>query len=205
MIERIEINLLPAEYRIHKRGLHLQREVIYPLLVFSIAALVFLYMNIHIEFRIREEKQTIEDYKLQIKKNAYIKKEIDKLTADKKQKRDKIRALKLIGINEAKWVRLMELFCMNTPPNTWLISLKEKSGASSPTLTIQGHTLSFPEVAQFMDALTATDDVLSVHLSNIERIGSTQESFQFNLTANLNPEALLSSSNRQPTSLKKGG
>ncbi|MBD3345746.1 MAG: hypothetical protein GF401_11855 [Chitinivibrionales bacterium] len=191
MIERIEINLLPAEYRVHKRGIRLQREMVYPILGVLMLWLALFYMIFSLDGEISKVENEIRMTEQSIQKNRHIKNEIKKLQAARKNIDQKIRALQRINVNKEKWVRLMEVLCGRLPEYSWLTSLREKVSGNTATLEIDGRTFSFPEVANYMSNLTENEYVSTVDLSNIEEMKSSdmKSSYRFSIIADINPDA----------------
>ncbi len=191
MIERIEINLLPAEYRVHKRSIKLQREVVYPALAFVGLWLGLWMWSTAREGRITAVTNEITAIEKKIDDNKHIKKEINKLRKDRTVIREKIRALQRISVNKAKWVRLMEILSAELPPFTWLSSVQERGSEDRSMLRMTGSTFSFPEVATLMTGLTGTEYITSVDLANIAQQSGENPSYVFSLTATVNPDVSL--------------
>jgi Tfp pilus assembly protein PilN len=190
MVERIEINLLPAEYRVHKRGIRLSRSTVYPGLGLCVLGFFLLSWTIGLDSQIRQLKNDILSVDDMIRKNLYIKEQINKLRADRAVIQEKIVALERINVNREKWVRLMEILCQRVPDFTWLISVEEKD-QNPPVLSIEGRTMSFPEVANFMSRLSESEFIRSVDLSGIEETKEETKMFRFNITCTINPNARL--------------
>ena len=194
MIDRIEINLLPAEYRVRKKGMRVPREVVYPLLVIALGGLFVSYYTMDLDGKIGKARQDISDVTQRIAKEGHIKAEIEALQRDRQIVYDKIRALQRISVNKGKWVHLMEVLCAYLPRYTWLTSIEETvASPTSSALRLQGSTYSFPEVANFMTKLTESEYVTNVDLSSIDQTGDARKAFTFSLTAALNPDAGLGS------------
>lgn len=191
MIERIEINLLPAEYRIHKKKIKLSRATVYPvlaLIVLSVGAALF---SIYLQNRVDLYKGEIENLEKEIQRNRHIQAEINKLRQDKKIIDEKILALERINVNREKWVRLLEVMSNSLPTYSWLISVKEELGPPS-VLRLEGRTYSFPEVAHYMTKLKNDDYISEVELSNIEQInGQGRRVYRFNISCTVNPDVKL--------------
>jgi Tfp pilus assembly protein PilN len=188
MIERIEINLLPAEYRVRKRSMNVPRSIVYPIVVFLVfacaAGLYTIYMRDK-QARLEEEIAGIEK---EIQANAHIQAEINKLREDKKVTEEKIKALQRINVNREKWVRLFEILSGKLPAYTWLMSVKEE--AEGEKLVIEARTYSFPEVAHYMTRLLETEYVSEVILAGIEQIqGQGRMLYRFSITCTLNKDA----------------
>jgi Tfp pilus assembly protein PilN len=180
MVERIEINLLPAEYRVHKRTLQLQREIIYPVLGFGIISVFLLFWTIKMGNDIGRLKADIFRTEGLINNNKPIKDEIVRMKESKAVVEGKIAALEKINVDRAAWVRIMEMLCQCLPDYTWIVSCEEKDW----TLSIQGLTFSFPEVANFMTRLSESCYVKSVDLAGIEQ--KEGKTFSFSLSCKLN-------------------
>ncbi len=192
MIERIEINLLPAEYRIHRKKIQLKRENIYPVIIAGVIALTLSLISIYIQNSIRINRNLIKAVDQSIKQNRPIQNEINQLRNDKQTIEGKIRGLELIDVNREKWVRLLEEVSNRLPEYTWLTSLKEEQGPP-PAIHIEGRTYSFPEVANFMSNLKECLYISSVDLSQIEQVSAGERIFRFMISCAVNDNAYLNS------------
>lgn len=190
MIERIEINLLPVEYRVHKKNFEIKSEVIYPLIGVVVVAVALTFITIALKNTLRVYRNEIKIVNNSIEINRPIKREIDRLRQDNIVINNKIKALELINVNREKWVKLMEEISGRLPDYTWLQSIKEING-EKPVLSIEGRTYSFPEVANFMSNLTESNYIKTVDLSRIEQVDSKNHIFRFALSCEINPEAYL--------------
>ena len=185
MVERIEINLLPAEYRVHRKTLQLPRAVVYPVLGVGILWFLLFLVNLKLDNTISQVKSDIAHTEKMIKTNQPIKDEINRLKESKTIIQGKIVALEQINVDRAKWVRLMEELCRRLPDYTWIESCQEKDSS----LIIDGQTFSFPEVANFMSQLSESAYIRSVDLSGIEE--KDAKTFSFSITCRLNPKPVI--------------
>jgi Tfp pilus assembly protein PilN len=192
MIERIEINLLPAEYRIHTSRFYLQREILYPLIALTIVVIVMGVWTFMLDTSISSFAKKITNTEQEIARNKPILTEINKQEEQKKLVQQKIRALERIDVNREKWIRLQEVFCEKLPEVTWVDKIEERKDAEN-TLAVDGKTYSFSEVALYMTALTESEFVNSVDLLNIEQIGGGEKIFRFIILCKINPDARLQS------------
>ncbi len=192
MVERIEINLLPAEYRVHLTRFYLQREILIPLLIFLAVVLFFggwtFWLNTQIGILSRNITETEEE----IARNKHILVEINKQEEHRKLVQQKIRALQRIDVNREKWIRLQEVFCEKLPEVTWVEKIEERKDRPN-SLEVEGKTYSFSEVALYMSALTESEFINSVDLVNIEQIGGAEKIFRFVIICQINPDARLQS------------
>ncbi|MGB7567866.1 MAG: PilN domain-containing protein [Chitinivibrionales bacterium] len=197
MIERIEINLLPAEYRFHRKTIKLQREIVYPVLGVLLVAFGLALYTFNMESQITQLKSDILRTEESFKKNKPIKDEIARLKDNKKIVEGKIVALERITVDRGKWVRLMEIICQRLPDFTWLISCEEKDS----TIVIEGRTFSFPEVANYMTRLSESKYIKAVDLSGIEQKDALK-TFSFIISCKINPEAEMDNVSSQETASK---
>ena len=204
MIERIEINLLPAEYRFHRRTLRLHREVVYPSLVVIGVFISLILWNFFQQNSISFYNGQISYLEQQINQNRPIQNEINKLRTDKISIQEKIRALERIDVNREKWVKLMEELSGRLPEYTWLISIKEDDN-TPPVLSIEGRTFLFPDVANYMSNLKESAYVSAVDLTNIEQIDSKKKLYKFFVTCVINPDVNLPPLNESLTSQARKG
>lgn len=191
MIERIEINLLPAEYRFHHRKLRLPREVIYPCLVVALLFVALIFWTLFQQNSISYYNSQITLLENQINQDRPIQNEINTLKEDRKTIQEKIKALERINVNREKWVKLMEELSGRLPPYTWLIAVKEEN-STPPLLSIEARTFAFPDVANYMSNLKESTYISTVDLTNIEQIDSKQNIYKFFITCTINPDVNLS-------------
>jgi Tfp pilus assembly protein PilN len=192
MIDRVEINLLPAEYRVHKRGIRVSRAIVYPSLGLVVLGFFLLSWTLGLDSQIHQIRGDILNVDDMIKKNGFIKDEINRLRADRAVIQEKIVALERINVNREKWVRLMEILCQRIPDFTWIVSVDEK-GQNPQVLAIEGRTLSFPEVANFMSRLSESEFIRGVDLSSIEETNEGVKLFRYNISCTINPDVRLES------------
>ncbi len=202
MIERVEINLLPAEYRIHKRGIRISRDVFYPVFALLFVAVILIATSFTLNAQIAQRKNDIASVESMIKANGYIRNEITRLKAERAVVQEKIVALERINVNREKWVRLMEILCQRLPDFTWIVSIDEKP-QTPPVLAVEGRTLSFPEVANFMSRLSESNYIRSVDLSGIEEAQEGVKLFKFSVSCTINPDAQLEQSGKDTLAIAK--
>ncbi len=203
MVERIEINLLPAEYRVHRKSFNLEREVVYPLIALVLTCLGLMFWSVNIENTKGICENEIKVLEQQIAINRPIHEEIKKLRSDQLLIGEKIRALERISVNREKWVRLMEELSSRLPEYTWLISIMEEN-STPPVIHIEGRTFSFPEVANYMSRLKESEYVNSVDLSRIEQIDQKSRLFSFHISCKINPDAKLSAYSEMASQVSGG-
>jgi Tfp pilus assembly protein PilN len=197
MIERIEINLLPAEYMFHKKTIKLQREIVYPVLGVLFVAFILAFYTFNLDGQITQLKADIVRTEESFKKNKPIKDEISRLKDNKKIVEGKIVALERITVDRGKWIRLMEIFCQRLPDFTWLISCEEKDS----NILIEGRTFSFAEVANFMTRLSESKYIKAVDLSGIEQKDASK-TFSFIISCKVNTEVEMDKASSPEEALK---
>jgi Tfp pilus assembly protein PilN len=192
MIERIEINLLPAEYRVHRKKFKIKREIAYPLLFALVVGITLALWTLSLQNSIVTHKNEIKVLRKTIAQNRPIQKEINQLRNDKNVIQQKIQALELINVNREKWVLLMEEFSHRLPDYTWLVNLREEM-RNPPIIKIEGRTHSFPEVANFMSNLEDCPYIQAVDLIQIEQVNSSKRIYSFSISCSINDNAYLTS------------
>jgi Tfp pilus assembly protein PilN len=188
MYDFIEVNLLPAEYRVRKRAIRLEPWIVYPsLIVALIGAGLLVYAGV-----LRKDVVVLENrirqLEAQIRAKEPIEQEIKRLSEEKKVFVGKIMALERITVNRAKWVRLLETFCRCLPEYMWLVSFKEVN-EPEPRLMVQGKTRSFAEVATYMSELKQSSFITEVELSKIEQVDDKDRVYGFEVTCTIDPNA----------------
>lgn len=189
MIERIEINLLPAEYRIHTKRIFLQREIVYPVLFIAGLFITLSSFAYSYDIKISEYNNGIQEIDFKIKKNQHIPMEIKKLQKHQDLIQNKIKALELIDVNREKWIRLQEVFCKTLPGFTWIEKIEERKG-SSKKIEIEGKTFSLSEVASFMSMLLQSEFVNEIDLKKIEQTNSEELVYSFVFVCSLNSSVI---------------
>lgn len=190
MIERIEINLLPGEYRIHTKRLYFEREVMYPILVLVMISVFIITASIYYKTEIVQLKKQITFTEKEIQKDKHILDEIKNLKQQKILIQKKIKSLEQIDVNREKWIRLQEVFCQNLPQFSWIRKIGEKDG-NGLNIEIEGQTFSFSEVAVYMSKLIENKLINSVDLINIEQIAGVDKLYKFVIICNLNQDTAL--------------
>lgn len=200
MIERIEINLLPAEYRVHRKQFKIKREIAYPFVFAVVVCFTLALWTAGIQNSITTSKNKIKELRGKIEQNRPIQNEINQLRKDKNVIQQKIQGLQLINVNREKWVLLMEEFSNRLPDYTWLRNLNEEL-RSSPIIKIEGETYSFPEVANLMSNLEDCPYIQGVDLINIEQKSNVERIYGFSISCSINDNAYL---NSQPAAITEG-
>jgi len=188
MYDFIEVNLLPAEYRVRKRAIRLEPWIVYPTILVAIIGAGLLGYAGMLQKDIVVLDSRIAQLDAQIRAKEPIEQEIKRLSEEKRVIVGKIMALERITVNRAKWVRLLETFCQFLPDYTWLVSLKEMTGPE-PRLMLQGKTRSFPEVATYMASLKQSVFVTGVDLTKIEQVDDKDLIYGFEVVCTIDPNA----------------
>ena len=187
MVEKINVNLLPAEYRVHHVKIKFHKEIVWPAIVSSVVLLVLFLWIGSLNAKIGSYTKKIAQVEADIKKNQHILDEINSLKEQKKIVLTKIKALERIDVNREKWLRLMETFSQKLPQGSWINSLEEKGD----TVFVKGKTYSFSEVAQYMLRLKESVFINDVDLKNIEQINAASRIYKFTVRCHLNADAKL--------------
>ncbi len=184
MIERIEVNLLPYEYRDQSKKIIIPKgSFIIALSIAVVITTVFimtLNVNSEIDILTRENREK----KAEINKYKPLLKEINTLKKSKKTVAVKIAALEKINIDREKWVLLQEIFVKSLPQTTWIDKITERKGKSHE-LEIVGRTYSFSEAAIYMGRLKNTKEIKKVDLLDITMVSTLDRVYKFTLVCHL--------------------
>jgi Tfp pilus assembly protein PilN len=188
MIEKIEINLLPVEYRVRKRNLNLPRSIVYPVVAFIVLAAGAGFYTVYLNEKQTRLTDEIAEIEKEIAANKSVQEEINKLRKEKEITDQKIRALERISVDREKWVRLLEVFSGSLPTYSWIVSLQEETEPVNRIL-VEARTYSFPEVAHYMSKLEEAEHIKNVSLTGIEQVqGHDRKVYKFNITCDINAE-----------------
>jgi len=191
MIERIEVNLLPAEYRIHSVNIKFHKVIVIPSVIVIAIVIFLLAWSGALTAKISSYNRKIADVEAKIAKNQHVLDEINKLIERERVVQTKIKSLERIDVNREKWFRLMEVFCQKIPQGSWLVSMKDQTKGAVESVVIVGSTYSFSEVAQYMIRLSQSEYISSVDLSKIDQQVGTIKTFSFEINCVLNQDVKL--------------
>jgi len=199
MISRIEVNLLPAEYRVHVVKIKFHKPIVIPAVIAAAVLLILSVWTAFLNSQMADYNKKIKTVEEEITKNQHILDEINSLKAQQLVVQTKIRSLERIDVNREKWVRLLETFAQQLPQGSWLDSLSEKADVAGKydTVSVVGKTYSFSEVAQYMMRLKRSEFIADVELKNIEQISVSSRIYKFIIRCLLNPDAKLEESDKE--------
>jgi len=176
MVERIEINLIPAEYVVREKHFSINLSIIIPILIsLGLIITAIIWLNA-VNSRVAQEKVNISNLEREIEVNKTIQAEIKTLEQKQAEMQIKVEGLKSINVNRAKWINALELYAYVLPENSWLTSIEE---AENGMITINGMTEADAEVGQLMNRLSASPLVTNINLVEIRDAGRNglQKSF----------------------------
>lgn len=187
MVERIEINLIPQEYRVRTKKFQIKKDILVPIIVSTVLISASLIWNAVLEGQIKSVKTQISKIEREIRKYDAVKREITRLGKEQKAMENKIAGLEQINVVRDKWVRLLELYAKTIPSNTWLTNITE-AGSS---VSIFGESNAFGEVGEFMVKLSEDSLVNGVNLLEVRGKGAKAKSYTFKITQELSPALLV--------------
>jgi Tfp pilus assembly protein PilN len=176
MIEKIEINLIPAEYVVRERHFSIDLSIVVPILLAIGIAIAALFWLSTVNSQIEREKETIAKLESQIEVNKRIQEEIRTLERKRTEMQIKVDGLKSINVNRGKWISALELYAEILPENTWLTGIEE---AENEMITINGMTEADAEVGQFMTRLFEAPSVSGVNLLEMRDAGRNGQQKSF--------------------------
>jgi len=152
MVEKIQINLIPAEYRTNERTLSFDTKIILPAIISLTMVGIALCWSFFLSIRISLEKEKIANIEREIDVNKTIQEEIKKLETLQSEMKNKVAGLKSVNVNRTKWISAFELYASVLPENTWLTRIEEM--ADGVTIAIDGMTEADAEVGLIMKRLS---------------------------------------------------
>ncbi len=185
MVEKIEVNLIPSEYRVHQKRFKIKNEVLIPVLISTL-----LISGSFGWFKFLEKRKALLTTEIaaiesEIRANKHIQVEIENLRKKKNSMQAKIKGLKSINVNRDKWVRLFELYCKELPKNSWITDITETPNGNSSQVTLKGMTEAFGEVGQYIARLVKEDALSSVKLVEIRDKGKDGKMLAFEIQQQL--------------------
>ncbi len=186
MVEKIEINLIPHEYRVRSKRFTIKKDVLIPVVISGVLITTAVMWNAILVGRIKNAESATARIESEIAANSTIKQEIENLEVEQQAMERKIAGLKQVSVVRDKWVRLLELYCMEIPENSWLTEIKEEG----PSVKITGETMAFGEVGQFMVQLMNNPLVSSVSLVEVKGKDATGSLLTFTINQGLHASML---------------
>ena len=188
-MQKIELNLLPLEYRVSKmdHSWVLDRKIMYPLFTLILLVVVCMLLTITMKQGIAEKEAKIVVYNKNINKLKPILNDIKELEKTLKTRQKKTKALKSIQVSKAKWIALFEDISTIMPSNMWLTEINE-SKVDANVISLKGVTFNFSDVSSYMLNLERQQSFHKVKLMSILTIkqqGGTT-AYQFEMICNLN-------------------
>lgn len=190
---RLEINLLPAEYRSTKADLSWlsDRRIVWPsmLLLVAVAAIFLLFS--HITETVSDLEQNLNQVRSEVEKERPLLAKIRQLDDKLAVIAQKNKALKSIQVSKKRWVILFENISSVMPPNMWLSALSQ---LSANEMELRGVTRDFSEVAEYMVRLEQQVSISAVNLITITTTKiDGEDTYNFTIKANINQDLGLES------------
>ncbi|MDR0304867.1 MAG: PilN domain-containing protein [Chitinispirillales bacterium] len=183
MIEKIEINLIPAEYITQERHFSADPATVISLIVSIVLSLAALIWSSFLSSGISRENEKIANIEREIEANKTIQTEIKTLETKQSEMRAKVNGLKSVNINRTKWVDAFELYASVLPENTWLTSIEEAEDETS--VNVNGVTEADAEVGQIMSRLASSPLVSGVVLVEMKDAGNNGQLKNFSIKNSL--------------------
>ncbi len=185
---RLEINLLPAEYRSTKTDLSWlsDRRVVWPSVLLLVAAAAVFLLFSHISETIGDLESDLDRVKTEVEKERPLLAKIKQLDEKLGVIAQKNKALKSIQVSKKRWVILFENISAVLPPNMWLISLSQ---LSTNEMELRGVTRDFSEVAEYMVRLEQQVSITNVTLVTISTTKvQDEDTYNFTIKAVINQD-----------------
>jgi len=170
MVEKIEINLIPAEYVVRERKFSINLSLFVPILIsLGLISASLIWLNM-LNSSVKHEKVKITNIEREIAANKIIQEEINALEAKQRAMQTKVIGLKSINVNRAKWVNALELYADILPLNSWLTNIEEDS--TTGVIKVSGITEADAEVGLLMNRLFGSPKVEGVNLVEMKDVNN---------------------------------
>jgi len=185
---RLQINLLPAEYRSSRTDLSWlsDRRVVWPsmLLLVAIASIFLLFS--HISETTSDLETTLTRIRSDVEKERPLLAKIKQLDEKLAVIAQKNKALKSIQVSKKRWVILFENISSVLPANMWLVNLAQ---LDTDNIELRGVTRDFSEVAEYMVRLEQQVSITAVSLVTITTTKiENEDTYNFTIKAQINPD-----------------
>lgn len=210
MVEKIEINLIPNEYRVHSKSIKIPQDILISVLFSLIAIGVAFGVSYWKKQHLAEVESEIVTLTKDINTLKAKETKIKELQLKQAQFKDMKKGLSSISVDQDTWIRLFEIYCREVPPNTWIKSIEgeekiptqtvyeepknkkrrskkrtsttEKvTGPPTNTITLKGQTEAFGEVGQFMARLQGYPNISTVKIVEVKTKNTKESSFEFEI------------------------
>ncbi|ERP30909.1 PilN domain-containing protein [Chitinivibrio alkaliphilus] len=193
MVEKIEINLIPNEYRVYRRAVKIPKDILISLLVsILLVGGAFLFYSLKVN-----ERDTLEEDVAEISTKIAAEQHVERQIQDLKEKRQDalamLNGLSSIPLDHGEWIYLMESYVREIPRNTWITTIEgekivpplpdnaeeeEIEFANQYKMSVTGQTESFGEVGQYMARLKSVPGIDDVEVVEVNSAGDN-EGFRF--------------------------
>ncbi|MGM0443585.1 MAG: hypothetical protein ACQEQV_05300 [Fibrobacterota bacterium] len=207
MVEKIEINLIPNEYRVYRRKITVPKDILVSLVVsFVMILLTLLFLSWKMNEFVSLQEEVV-DLTEKINSEKTVETKIKKLKSERAEALAMLNGLSSIPLDEGDWINLMEAYCRELPGNTWLSEVsgekvlpvdsdtdsdnensEQENGVSDQDsagtdirVVVKGSTESFGEVGQYMSRLKGIPEIDNVTVVEVNSYGDN-EGFTFEFT-----------------------
>jgi type IV pilus assembly protein PilN len=149
----IRINLLPEEFHVRRKKLHVSPRASFFVAAFvGLCAVVFL-LTLWQGTRLRSLDEAIRKTRMEAERQRADLALVEELTALKERILERMQVVEQLNQNRTRWIDIMTDLSASMPEEMWLTSFKEEQTGNSGQARIQGMTFSLKPIALFMDQL----------------------------------------------------
>ncbi|MDR2580336.1 MAG: PilN domain-containing protein [Fibromonadaceae bacterium] len=184
MVNQLEINLLPLEFRRKKRDLSWlsSTQVVLSTIAVILVTLTLSVLYSHIVKTTYELESSVAQINEAVEKERPLLEKIKELEETLRMIEQRSDALRSIQVSRRRWVVLLEELSTALMPNTWITSITQREGK----MDVDCVTWDFSEVAMYMLKLEQQTNVITgVSLSNIsaDKVEG-EDAYRFSLVVN---------------------
>jgi len=153
----IRINLLPEEFHVRKRKIHVSIRAGFFVAAFAGLCVIILLLTLWQGSRIRVLDEDIRQTRMEAERQRADLALVEELTALKERILERMQVVEQLNQNRTRWIDILTDLSTSMPEETWLMSFKEEYAGNSGQARIQGMTFSLKPIALFMDQLEESD------------------------------------------------
>ncbi len=187
----IQLNLLPLEFRVRKKDITwiLDRRVIWPIMLLSVALFVGIYLFFGTSEQINTINTTLNKVNAEIDARKPVIQKIRLIEKQLGEIEKKNKALQTIQVSKKRWIIIYENLNTAISPNMWFKKFEQKTKIGNEVdpnkMTLTGITHQFSEVAEYMVDLESFDSIDKVILKSIKTMNLSDGGSAFEFIINI--------------------
>ena len=153
----IRINLLPEEFHVRRKRLHISIRGSFFIAALAGFCVIVLLLTLWQGSRIKALDKDITQTRMEAERQRADLALVEELTALKERILERMQVVEQLNRNRTRWIDILTDLSSAMPGEMWLMSFKEEQTGGSELARIQGMTFTLQPIALFMDQLEESD------------------------------------------------